>query len=120
MHLFLTLLLITLCPHLLAKAETVYKYKARCFAETPSAYVEDLCTIVETRTPTGALQTRGIFSNRFSLTIKSRFDPVKGFVTWDSFSNRVYRWGYQAESGDSVVALSRVKPGFLVEGLSWD
>lgn len=103
-----------------AKADTVYTYKAKCFAETPSEYLEDLCTVVDTRTPNGALQARGIFSNRFSLSIKSRFDPVKGFVTWDSASGREYRWDYQAVPGESGIGYSRVIPGLLVEGIPWD
>jgi hypothetical protein len=102
------------------QAETVINYKTRCFRETPNAHTEDLCTVIDTRDPGGALQTRGIFSNRFSLSIKSRFDPVRGFLTWDSVSGREYRWNYQTEYGKSGAVLSRVIPGFLVEGIPWD
>lgn len=120
MYFQLILAILALSTTLPAKADTVYRYKAKCFAETPSAYVEDLCTVIDTRSPNGALQARSIFSSRFSLSIKSRFDPIKGFVTWDSISNQEYRWDYQAEPGDSGVAYSRVMPGFLVEGIPWD
>lgn len=103
-----------------AKADTTYTYKAKCFSEVAFTYLEDLCTIVDTRTPNGALKSRGIFSNRFGLSIKSRFDPVRGFVTWDSLSNQEYQWSYQAEPGEAETAYSRVMPRFLVEGIPWD
>lgn len=98
-----------------------FKYKTPCYVETPSSYVEDVCTVVETRLPSGALNTRNIYSNRFGLTIKSRFDDKKGFVTWDSQNNFEYKWDYKVGNikGKSEPH-TYVMPAFLVENVSWD
>ena len=69
--------------------------------ETPCALTAglqtyfDTCKVVETRETGGALRTRNIFSNKFGLTIKSRFDKEKGFVTWDSHNKFEYKWDYK-------------------------
>lgn len=98
---------------------SAFTYKTNCWVQAPSSYVGDICTVVETREDNGALRTRNIFSNRFGLTVKSRFDPVKGFVTWDSYNKFEYKWEYKVGSIDGKVA-SYVMPGFLLEDVSWD
>lgn len=100
-----------------AVASTVSIYKAKCFLELPEKTVSDECTVVDTRDEEGYLKTRNIFSNRFSLTVKSRFDPVKGFVTWDSFNRKEYNGTYR---GSVLKGLHYVIPAFLVQGLPLD
>lgn len=92
-------------------------YKAKCFLELPEETLSDECSIIDVRDEGGYLKTRNIFSNRFSLTVKSRFDPVKGFVTWDSFSKREYNGVYHESK---LKGLYYVMPAFLVQGLPLD
>lgn len=93
-----------------------FRYETSCGIEKDGQFYEDSCVVIETREPNGALRTRNIFSNRFGLTIKSRFDKVKGFVTWDSYNKFEYKWDYKVGgTGWSVVM-----PGVLVENVSWD
>lgn len=94
-----------------------FKYRANCFVETPAQLAPVDCTVVETREKTGALKTRNIYSNRIGLTIKSRFDPVKGFVTWDSHNQYEYKWEYKMRDKEGY---TYVMPGFLIDSVSWD
>ena len=59
-----------------------FTYQTDCILEvkTKEVYREDVCTVVETRLKGGALNTRNIYSNKFGLTIKGRFDKEKGYI----------------------------------------
>ena len=63
---------------------------------------------------------RNIFSNRFTLTIKGRFDKEKGYMTWDNYNKREYKWEYKTGGLDNDGAWTYVMPGFLVQNVSWD
>ena len=93
-----------------------FRYETPCILETGIQTYEDTCVVIETRENSGALRTRNIFSNRFGLTIKSRFDKEKGFVTWDSHNKFEYKFDYKV--GGS--GWSYVMPGLLLENVSWD
>jgi hypothetical protein len=100
-----------------------FRYETTCYLESPDAYLIDNCVVIETREDSGALRTRNIFSNRFGLTIKSRFDEKKGFVTWDSHNQFEYKWEYkvgQITGAGGITAYSYVMPGLLLENVSWD
>ena len=98
-----------------------FRYETPCGLETQNNFFEDTCVIIETRESGGALRTRNIFSNKFGLTIKGRFDKEKGYMTWDSHNKYEYKWQYKI-GGDSGSwgAWSYVMPGFLVQNISWD
>jgi hypothetical protein len=111
----LTLLLFT-SPVFAQETYRPFRYETACGIEEGNEFYEDTCVVIETREPNGSLRTRNIFSNKFALTIKSRFDKVKGFVTWDSHNKFEYKWDYKL--GGS--GWSYVMPGVLVENVSWD
>lgn len=113
------LFLLFLLP-LPASAFTTHRYETHCYVETPTQYVGDVCTIIDTREDNGALRTRNIFSNRFGLTIKSWFEKERGFVTWDSHNKFEYKWSYKIGNVDGANTYSYVMPGFLVNDVSWD
>jgi hypothetical protein len=101
------------------KAPKVYKpfvYETPCQLETGGSIYEDLCKVIETREPGGALRTRNIFSNKWKLTIKGRFDKEKGYMTWDSHNNYEYKWEYKSAG----TGWTYVMPGVLLENVSWD
>jgi len=115
---FFALLVLTLpLPSL---ASPAFKYYTTCVLESQQTFTEDTCTVVETRENNGALKTRNIYSNRFQLTIKSRFDKEKGFVTWDSHNQFEYPWSYKLGSYRSTDPYTYVMPGVMVESVSWD
>jgi len=93
-----------------------FRYETPCGIESKNEFFEDTCVVIETRESNGALRTRNIFSNRFTLTIKSRFDKEKGFVIWDSHNKYEYKWEYKLGG----TGWSYVMPGVLVENVSWD
>jgi len=97
-----------------------FTYETPCALEYNNEFQVDTCKVVETRETGGALRTRNIFSNRFRLTIKSRFDKEKGFVTWDSHNKFEYKYEYKVGGVDGLGAWSYVMPGFLVQNVSWD
>lgn len=101
-----------------------FTYTTQCalVTNTSEIYQYDNCKVIETREKNGALRTRNIFSNRFKLTIKSRFDKEKGFVTWDSHNKFEYKWDYKMNTEDrqTIGAWTYVMPGFMVEEVSWD
>jgi hypothetical protein len=97
-----------------------FTYESPCALEYNDEFQVDTCKVVETRETGGALRTRNIFSNRFRLTIKSRFDKEKGFVTWDSHNKFEYKFEYKVGGVDGLGAWSYVMPGFLVQNVSWD
>jgi hypothetical protein len=103
-----------------ALANQPFKYQTRCFLETQTEFLDDTCTVIETREKGGALRTRNIFSNRFGLTIKSRFDKTKGFVTWDSHNKYEYKWEYKVGGDTGSGMWTYVMPGILLENVSWD
>lgn len=95
-------------------------YETPCALEYNNEFQLDTCKVVETREINGALRTRNIFSNRFSLTVKSRFDKEKGFVTWDSHNKFEYKFEYKVGNIDGLNAWSMVMPSFYLQNLSWD
>jgi hypothetical protein len=109
-----------------ANATQPFRYTTSCFLPSTNtsstAWVkDDKCTVIEVRAEGGALLSRSIFSNLFSLTVKSRFVKGKGFVTWDSYNKFEYTWEYKTGMiPGSTTPMSYVMPGFLVENVSWD
>ena len=108
----LLLLLLLPAPALAAP----FKYQTTCTLESNNVLTEDVCTVVEVREKGGALKSRNIYSNKFSLTIKSYFNKEKGFMTWDSFNKMEYPWEYKADASKG----SLVMPGLYVKEVSWD
>ena len=101
------------------KPPKVYKpfvYETPCQLETNNNVYEDICKVIETRETGGALRTRNIFSNKWKLTIKGRFDPKQGYLTWDNYNKREYKWEYQVGG----VGWTYVMPGVLLQNVSWD
>jgi hypothetical protein len=97
-----------------------FRYETKCALETKEEFLEDNCVVIETREKGGALRTRNIFSNRFSLSIKGRFDEEKGYMTWDSHNNYEYKWDYKVGGNDGLGVWTYVMPGFLLQNVSWD
>ena len=93
-----------------------FRYETACGIEKDDQFYKDTCVVVETRESNGALRTRNIFSNRFGLTIKSRFDKEKGFVTWDSHNKYEYKWEYKLGG----TGWTYIMPGVLLENVSYD
>jgi hypothetical protein len=93
-----------------------FAYETPCILEYGIQTHEDVCKIVETRETGGVLRTRNIYSNKFSLTIKGRFDKEKGYMTWDSHNKFEYKFEYKPGG----TGWTYVMPGFLVENVSWD
>jgi hypothetical protein len=102
------------------KSYRPFRYETKCALETKDEILEDDCVVIETRETSGALRTRNIFSNRFSLTIKGRFDKEKGYMTWDSHNKYEYKWVYKIGGNDGLGAWTYVMPGFLLQNVSWD
>jgi len=97
-----------------------FRYETPCMIEQGLATYPDVCVVIETREKGGALRTRNIFSNKHGLTIKSRFDKEKGYVTWDSYNKFEYKWEYKIGGSADPGAWTYVMPGFLVQNVSWD
>jgi hypothetical protein len=97
-----------------------FTYETPCALESKDEFLIDTCKVVETRESSGALRSRNIFSNRFSLAIKSRFDKEKGFVTWDSHNKFEYKWDYKVGGVDGLGAWTIVMPSFYIQNVSWD
>jgi hypothetical protein len=97
-----------------------FRYETPCGIETTDQFVEDTCIVIETRETNGALRTRNIFSNKFSLTVKGRFDKERGYMTWDSHNKHEYRWDYKVGGNGGLGAWTYVMPGFLLQNVSWD
>ena len=93
-----------------------FRYETPCMLETGIQTYPDTCVVIETREKSGALRTRNIFSNKFGLTIKGRFDKEKGYMTWDSHNKFEYKWDYKPAG----TGWTYVMPGFLLENVSWD
>ena len=97
-----------------------FRYETPCGIETKEDFVQDTCVVIETREKGGALRTRNIFSNRFKLTVKGRFDKEKGYMTWDSHNKYEYKWDYKVGGNDGLGVWTYVMPGFLLQNVSWD
>ena len=97
-----------------------FTYETACALDSSLQTQFDTCKVVETRETGGALRTRNIYSNKFSLTIKSWFDKEKGFMTWDSHNKFAYKWEYKVSGVDREGAWTLVMPGFLLQNVSWD
>ena len=108
----LLLLLLLPAPALAAP----FKYQTTCTLESNNVLTEDVCTVVEVREKGGALKSRNIYSNKFSLTVKMTYNKEKGFMTWDSFNKIEYPWEYKLDP----LKGSLVMPGLYVKEVSWD
>ncbi len=97
-----------------------FRYETPCALETNQEFEMDECVVIETRENSGALRTRNIYSNRFQLTIKGRFDKEKGYMTWDSHNKYEYKWEYKVGGVDGLGAWTYVMPGVLLQNVSWD
>ena len=97
-----------------------FNYETPCALETKNEFQIDTCKVVETRETGGALRTRAIFSNRFSLSIKSYVDKQKGFMTYDSYNKFAYKWDYKVGGVDGLGVWTQVMPGFYLQNVSWD
>lgn len=97
-----------------------FTYETSCALEVKDEFEIDTCKVIETRDKNGTLLSRNIFSNRFALTIKGRFDPEKGYVTWDSYNKFEYKYEYKVGGVDGLGAWTYVMPGFLLQNVSWD
>lgn len=97
-----------------------FRYETSCALQSGDTFMTDLCVVIETREKGGALRTRNIFSNRFSLTIKSWFDKEKGYMTWDSHNKFNYKWDYKIGGVGELGVWTNVMPGFYLQNVSWD
>jgi hypothetical protein len=97
-----------------------FRYETSCALMYEGEPMTDLCVVIETREKGGALRTRNIFSNRFSLTIKGRFDKQKGYMTWDSHNKYEYKWDYKIGQVGELGVWSEVMPSFYLQNVSWD
>lgn len=104
------------------QAPKIYKpfvYETPCVLEYQDQMYSDTCKVIETRETGGALRTRNIFSNKFRLTIKGRFDKTQGYMTWDSHNKREYKWDYKVNTTQEG-GWTYVMPGFMLQNVSWD
>lgn len=97
-----------------------FTYETSCALKSKDEFLMDLCKVVETREKGGALRTRNVFSNRFGLTIKGRFDKEKGYVQTDSHNKFEYKWEYKPGSVDGLGIWTEVMPSVYLESVSWD
>ena len=102
------------------KTHRSFTYETPCVLEAGLQTYPDVCKVVETRESGGALRTRNIFSNKFGLTIKGRFDKETGYMTWDSHNKYEYKWDYKVGGNQGPGAWTYVMPGFLLQNVSWD
>jgi hypothetical protein len=103
-----------------AIASPPFSYKTNCYVENDNKYYEDVCTVVETREEKGFLKTRNVYSNKFGLTVKLRWDG-KQFLTWDSHNKYEYKWEYKLGNVPmSTQPHTYIMPGVLLESVSYD
>lgn len=110
-------------PALSQETYRPFRYETQCGIESNNEFFEDTCTVIETREKSGALRTRNVFSNKFALTVKGRFDKEKGYMTWDSHNKYEYKWEYKVGGTggtDGLGAWTYIMPGFLLQNVSWD
>lgn len=98
------------------RTDRPFEYETPCVLEASIQAYHDVCKVIDIRTKDGSLKERNILSNKFGLSIRSRFDDKKGFVTWDSHNKYEYKWQYKAGG----TGWTYVMPGFLLENISWD
>jgi hypothetical protein len=106
-----------------AFANPPFKYKTPCFMEVgEDVVIEDVCTVVETRSPNGFLKSRNIYSNKWMLTIKVRWDEEKKkYVQWDSHNQFNYDWTLKTGNiPNSKDVYTYLMPGVLVESVSYN
>ncbi len=106
-----------------SQAYRPFRYETPCGIESKNEFFEDNCVVIETRESNGALRTRNIYSNKFGLTIKGRFDKEKGYMTWDRHNKYEYKWEYKVGGTGGTEGLGSwtyVMPGFLLQNVSWD
>ena len=96
-----------------------FTYETPCALESKDEFVVDTCKVVETREKGGALRSRNIFSNKFGLTIKMRWDGEK-FIQTDSHNKFDYTWDYKTGGVDGLGVWVYVMPGFLLQNVSLD
>ncbi len=100
-----------------ASATETFRYLQKCYLDGENGQVfEDVCTVIDVRNSSGALYSRGVFSNKFSLTVKNKWDAKsQKFLTWDSHNKFEYHYEYKVGKFGSYVM-----PGFSVENIPWD
>jgi len=113
MNKLLFLLLLLPAPVLAGQS---FKYQTACTLESQNTLTEDVCTVIEVREKGGALKSRNIYSNKFSLTVKMTYSKEKGFTTWDSFNKMEYPWEYKIDASKGTL----VMPGLYLKEVSWD
>ena len=94
--------------------------ETECGIESKGEFLTDTCVVIETREKGGALRSRNIFSNKFALTIKSKYTDENGLMTWDSHNKFEYKWEYKVGGSQELGAWTYVMPGFLAQNISWD
>ena len=120
-------LAIALAP-LAAHAES-FSYSEMCWylGKQNHPWIEKTtCTITDVRLPNGSLDRRTIVANLDSggnpLTyiVESWFDN-RGFVTWDSDSNREYQISYSvAPKVEAVAVEAQLPPGYAITAVNKD
>ena len=100
-----------------ANANNANTYYTQCYLKNGQEYQLDQCKVIETRTADGFLNSRNIFSNKFGLTVKLRWNG-KRFMTWDSHNKFEYEWDYKLNP--EIEQGSYVMPGFTLVNVSWD
>lgn len=96
-----------------------FVYETTCALEHQKQFLKDTCKVIETRESTGALRSRNVFSNKFGLTVKLRWNGEK-FVTWDSHNKFEYEWEYKRDQVDGLGIWTKIMPSFYLENVSWD
>jgi hypothetical protein len=104
--------LLVLLPSAGFASPNVEKYTERCWVKANLS----TCVIVDTRTPDGFLNTRGIYNNEYGYTMKQRFVGAKGFVTWDSVTKSTYSFPYKVLANRSMM----VTPHLVIDNIPLD
>jgi hypothetical protein len=112
-------LAVLLCASPVFAQSRPFTYETPCALQSKDEFQLDTCKVVETRESTGALRSRNIFSNRFGLTIKLRWNGQK-FIQTDSHNKFEYKWDYKVGGVEGLGAWTNVMPGFYLQNVSWD
>lgn len=98
-----------------------FRYETPCALQSNNEFLKDNCVVIETRESGGALRTRNIYSNRFGLTIKMRWDEKqKKYIQYDSHNQFEYKWEYKVGGVDGPTVWTEVMPAVLLQNISWD
>ena len=108
-----------LCASPVLAQSRPFTYETPCALESKDEFQMDTCKVVETREKNGTLRSRNIFSNRFGLTIKMRWNGKK-YIQTDSHNKFEYSWEYKNGGVDGLGAWTVVMPGFYLQNVSWD